>query len=126
MAMNHVDYGVLSNLQDVMEGEYPTLIDTFLSDSEQRMGQLHHALTAQAASLEELAMAAHSFKGSSGNMGAVRLAQLCSQLEGLCGHPEELAQREPLAEVKESVHKIELEFATVRRLFDIERQRFYQ
>lgn len=126
MAVNHVDYGVLSNLQDVMEGEYPTLIDTFLTDSEQRLGQLHHALTEQASSLDELAMTAHSFKGSSGNMGAVRLSQLCGQLEGLCGHASEPLPYEASPDVQEWVQKIESEFATVRRLFDIERQRFYQ
>jgi len=114
---NHVDYGVLSNLQDVMEGEYPTLIDTFLRDSEQRLSQLHHALLAQASGLDDLAMAAHSLKGSSGNMGAFQLAQLCGQLE-------ECTQRGALADVQEWVQKIEREFATVRHLFGIERQRF--
>ena len=117
MAVNHVDYGVLSSLQDVMEGEYPTLIDTFLSDSEQRLSQLHHALSAPATGLDELAMAAHSFKGSSGNMGAVRLAQLCGQLE-------ERTQHGAIADAQEWVQKIEREFATVRRLFGIELQRF--
>jgi HPt (histidine-containing phosphotransfer) domain-containing protein len=116
---NHVDYGVLSNLQDVMEGEYPTLIDTFLSDSEQRLEQLHHALSTQAPSVDELTMAAHSFKGSSGNMGALRLAELCGQLE-------ERTQRRELADAEEWVHKIEREFAAVRHVFDLERQRFIQ
>ncbi|MEB0041434.1 MULTISPECIES: Hpt domain-containing protein [unclassified Pseudomonas] len=115
--MIHVDYGVLSNLQDVMESEYPILIDTFLDDSEQRLLQLHHALLTQVSCLEGLGMAAHSFKGSSGNMGATRLAELCGQLE-------ERTQRGEMEDAPEWVHKIEREFATVRRLFCAERQRF--
>ncbi|MGV8919923.1 MAG: Hpt domain-containing protein [Pseudomonas sp.] len=113
----HVDYEVLSALQEVMEGEYPVLIDTFISDSEQRVLQLHHALAEQAAGLSALGLAAHSFKGSSGNLGAVYLAELCRQLE-------ELAQRQQLKGAAELVRNIDVEFVAVRRLFSAERQRF--
>ena len=117
MPVTHVDYDVLSALQDVMEGEYPVLLDTFISDSELRVQQLHHALAGQAAGLPELGLAAHSFKGSSGNLGAVHLAELCRQLE-------ERALQKQLSGVAELVQKIESEFLTVRRLFNVERQRF--
>ncbi|WP_397453987.1 Hpt domain-containing protein [Pseudomonas sp. NA-150] len=100
-----------------MEGEYPVLLDTFLNDSEQRVQQLQHALAEQAAGLPALGLAAHSFKGSSGNLGAVHLAELCRQLE-------ERAQQNLLAGAAELVRKIEIEFVTVRRLFSAERQRF--
>ncbi|RMO36508.1 hypothetical protein ALQ43_04477 [Pseudomonas savastanoi pv. glycinea] len=30
----HLDYSVLNALQEVMEDEYPTLLDVFLKDSE--------------------------------------------------------------------------------------------
>ncbi|HDS1734481.1 Hpt domain-containing protein [Pseudomonas sp. BP8] len=72
----HIDYKVLSDLQEVMEGGYQQLLETFLEDSERRLSQLHGARDAA-----ELGMAAHSFKGSSSNMGAVGLAALCQQLE---------------------------------------------
>ena len=36
----HLDYSVLNALQEVMEDEYPTLLDVFLKDSEQRVEQL--------------------------------------------------------------------------------------
>jgi histidine phosphotransfer protein HptB len=112
----HVDYNVLSALQEVMEGEYPVLLETFLNDSEQRLTQLHHALANQATGLPELGMAAHSFKGSSGNLGAVRLAELCSLLEVR-------AQDNQWAGVAELVKKIDAEFLMVHRLFSAERQR---
>lgn len=117
MSVTHLDYRVLGGLQEVMEAEYPILLDTFLKDSEQRLVQLHHALAAQVSGLPALGMAAHSLKGSSGNMGATRLAELCQQLE-------ERAQCNELTGVDELLRKIDVEFITVRRLFNVERQRF--
>lgn len=40
----HLDYSVLNALQEVMEDEYPTLLDVFLKDSEQRIAQLRLAV----------------------------------------------------------------------------------
>ena len=76
MSNIHIDHEVLSGLQEVMEDDYLSLLDTFLKDSEVRLSQLH-----KATSPEELGYAAHSFKGSSSNMGAKALAELCRQLE---------------------------------------------
>lgn len=33
----HLDDAVLASLQDVMEDEYPILLDTFVADSEERL-----------------------------------------------------------------------------------------
>lgn len=117
MSVIHVDYDVLSALQEVMEGEYPVLLETFLIDSEERLAQLQHALAHQATGLPELGMAAHSFKGSSGNLGAVRLAELCSLLEVR-------AQNNQWDGVEKLVAQISAEFRIVHRLFSAERQRF--
>ena len=68
----HLDSSVLVTLQDVMEDEYPVLLDTFLVDSEERLLILHQA--EQAADALALQLAAHSFKGSCSNMGALILA----------------------------------------------------
>lgn len=112
MADIHLDYSVLSALQEVMEGEYPLLLDTFLSDSERRLSQLHHA-----SNPIDLGQTAHSFKGSSSNMGARRLAYLCELLE------ERVKEVSPSG-IEELVSRIEGEYATVRRLYRAERQRF--
>ena len=64
----------------------------------------------------DLTLVAHSFKGSSSNMGATRLALLCGQLE-------ERAQKKQLAEIQELVIKIDDEYQMVRRLYRAERQR---
>lgn len=115
MSIIHVDYGVLSTLQEVMEGEYGTLLDVYLRDAEQRVAQLRLTLEAEAPDLQELSMTAHSFKGSSSNMGALHLSELCRQLE-------ERARYGEVAGVDGLIASIASEFVTVRRLFDAERQ----
>jgi len=107
----HIDHSVLRDLQEVMEEGYLQLLETFLEDSEQRLSQLHGARTAN-----ELGMAAHSFKGSSGNMGAVGLAQLCQQLE------ERIKERSPYG-IEELIHRIDQEYLVVQRFYRSERER---
>jgi HPt (histidine-containing phosphotransfer) domain-containing protein len=107
----HVDRSVLSALQEVMEDGYPDLLDIFLADSEERLKVLR--ATDSAALLVETA---HSFKGSSSNMGAVRLTELCHQLE-------QQASSSPYTGVQELVREIDREFADIRPLYEAERQR---
>ena len=107
----HMDPKVVDALRDVMEGGFADLLDTFLSDSEERLGQLHSTRE-----VGDLTLVAHSFKGSSSNMGAIRLAHLCGLLE-------ERAQKKQLAEIQDLVIKIDDEYQMVRRLYRAERQR---
>lgn len=112
----HLDQAVLESLREVMEDEYPVLLDTYLADSEERLRALHQAL-AQADALQ-LRQTAHSFKGSCSNMGAGPLAALCQQLE-------EVARREQQDVVPDLLEQIEREFAIVRILLKAERQRYH-
>ncbi|MGO4310166.1 Hpt domain-containing protein [Pseudomonas sp. KB_15] len=107
----HVDRDVLSALQEVMEDAYPDLLDVFLADSEERLKVLR---AADSAAL--LVETAHSFKGSCSNMGALRLTELCHQLE-------KQAKDLPWAAVQELVREIDREFAGIRPLYEAERQR---
>ena len=111
----HLDSAVLAALQDVMEDEYPVLLDTFLADSEERLRLLRQA--ERVGDAQNLRLAAHSFKGSCSNMGASMLAGLCKQLE-------EVGRRELLAEAPELIEQVEREFAIVRILLKSERQRY--
>ena len=111
----HLDSAVLAALQDVMEDEYPVLLDTFVLDSEERLLVLRQA--SQSADAQSLRLAAHSFKGSCSNMGAFKLSELCKALE-------ELARREQLAEADVLIEQIERQFAIVRILLKSERQRY--
>ena len=67
----HMDPKVVSALRDVMEGGFEDLLDTFLSDSEERLDQLRSTHEAH-----DLSLVAHSFKGSSSNMGAIRWSKI--------------------------------------------------
>ncbi|VVM90586.1 hypothetical protein PS664_02775 [Pseudomonas fluorescens] len=107
-----MDPDVLSDLQEVMEGEYPKLLDTFLDDSQKRVEALRQARD----DAKALRRIAHSFKGSSGNLGAVRLAQLCQLLEA--------ESVEAASDLGGLVDQIDREFALVRPLYERERQRF--
>ncbi|VXC33000.1 Sensor histidine kinase [Pseudomonas sp. 8Z] len=111
----HLDDAVLVALQDVMEDEYPVLLDTFVADSEERLRSIQQA--DREADAQALRLAAHSFKGSCSNMGAVCLAGLCKQLE-------EAGRREELELAPELIEQIEREFAIVRILLKTERQRY--
>jgi len=106
----HIDREVLSVLREVMEDGYPELLDTFLADSENRLLELRE--TADAKVLSEVA---HSFKGSAGNMGAVRLAELCQRLESD-------AKGNSPAQIAKLVAEISSEFAQVRPEYEHERQ----
>jgi len=111
VADTHLDRDVLSALQEVMEDEYSMLLDTFLADSEERLSLLHRAGDA-----ETLGATAHSFKGSCSNMGAIRLAQLCHELE-------QRSKEKPLQGIEQLVGEIDGEFAIIRPLYEAERQR---
>ncbi len=116
MSDAHLDSTVLASLQDLMEGEYPVLLDTFLADSEERVRLLAGALQMKDAQL--LRLTAHSFKGSCSNMGASSLANLCKQLE-------DQGERHSFDSAADLVEQINREFAIVRILMKSERQRFH-
>lgn len=94
-----------------MEGGYADLLDTFLADSQEHLTRLHSAQDAN-----DLARVAHSFKGSSSNMGALRLARLCGELE-------DSARKRPLSGLAELVGKIDYEYQFVQNLYKLELQR---
>lgn len=79
VAAQHLDQDILDELRIVMGNEFSALLQTFVQDSKQRVLAIQRELTAQDA--VGLRAAAHSFKGSSSNMGARQLAQLCKQIE---------------------------------------------
>lgn len=113
MSEIHLDRDVLSTLKEVMEEGYLELLDTFLNDSEARLRVLHEARDA-----EKLSATAHSFKGSSSNMGAIRLAELCGELE-------QCAKQPSLGGIEQLVSEIDREFAHVRTLCREEREGFH-
>lgn len=77
--MEHLDYDTLATLRQVMEDDFELLIETFAQDSKDRIHTLRVVITTGEA--DQIRRAAHSFKGSSSNIGAPRLSMLCHALE---------------------------------------------
>jgi chemotaxis protein histidine kinase CheA len=119
---DHVDSNVLDTLREVMEGEYAALLEVFIKDSEERVSHLNRLMLEPASSaapssqLEQLAMIAHSFKGSSSNMGATPLADLCCQLEDLARRHITLSD----VRIRQLVLAIGEEYRAAREIFCVE------
>lgn len=122
--VGHFDLAVMDTLQDVMAGEYPELLKIYIADSEQRLrdlgGLVNNPLFAQpsASQLQRITESAHSFKGSSGNMGATRLALLCRELEELGRFESDTS----VDNIRRLASLICAEFLVVRDFFDLQLQ----
>lgn len=105
--MEHLDYDTLNTLKQVMEDDFALLIDTFVQDSTDRISTLREVIKGTDADL--IRRAAHSFKGSSSNIGALQLSTLCASVEkkALANNLEGLAS---------DLDSIEHEFAQVLAL----------
>lgn len=75
----HLDEEALAELQDVMEGEFDVLVQTYIGDSSERIARLKAALNAD--DIDGFTKMAHSLKGSSINIGAPHLGELCEKAE---------------------------------------------
>ncbi len=95
-----LDRRVLSELRELMPDSFEQMLKTFYCDTEQGLRGLREA--AQRGYREVLIRTAHSLKGSSGNFGAIRFAQLCASLQqngaGLSAS-DEFSQLEALSQV---------------------------
>ena len=74
-----LDETMLDELRDIMEDEFPSLLATFLAESERQYMQVRQAQSA--GNFDELRRAAHALKGSCGNVGALSLHETCAELE---------------------------------------------
>lgn len=99
-----LDMTMLEDLKLIMEDEFPTLVETYMNDSAKRLERLRQAILSDDNST--VRSEAHSFKGSSSNISALALADLCLQLEQ-CGSDNQLSLAPNLLEA------IEFEYARV-------------
>ena len=75
-----VDAAVLAGLRELGDAELVAdLAGMFLGDAEARLAALRGAL--ENGDADTVERAAHTLKGSSGNMGAARMAAVCAELE---------------------------------------------
>ena len=87
------------------------IIELYLSDAPARLAELWRAHTA--ADTRALEEAAHSLKGSSANLGAASLAELCHQLERQSGGAATAGAEAQLTALQVEYGKVEV---AMRRL----------
>ncbi len=76
---DHLNTEALDELKEVMEDDFSLLIDTFVTDSETRLQTLSDLVMGTDA--DAIRREAHSLKGSSSNIGATKMTDLCKSLE---------------------------------------------
>ena len=101
----HFDIEALTMLEEIMEDEFPELIQVFIDDSEPRVSALLQAYENQDCS--NLRDIAHSFKGASGNLSALPLADLCFKIE-------EKARDTNLEGIEALIGEIDVEYNVVK------------
>ncbi|WP_299978176.1 Hpt domain-containing protein [uncultured Pseudoteredinibacter sp.] len=69
---------LLNELRDLMGEDFDLLIDTYRFDSNSRLNKIQESIAA--CDYSEVVSAAHSLKGSSANIGALNMEELCHQL----------------------------------------------
>lgn len=93
-----------NELRDLLEDDFNDLIETYMQDSEKRVAEMQTALANDDNRLGF--EAAHSLKGASSNLGAIRLTELCYQLQ-------EIARGNQISKHAELVEEIATESQVV-------------
>ena len=70
---------LLEELRLVMEDEFHSLMETFLSESARQFAEAQQAWATS--DMDQLRRSAHTLKGSCGNVGAEQLQHTCASLE---------------------------------------------
>ena len=110
-----INLSVLEGLKKFQQADEPDfvteLIDLFLDDTAVQLESLKGAVSTN--DVTEVRRLAHLVKGSSGNIGAVGLAELCQEMENLEGA---VGTRQTL------LARLEEEFLQVTEAFNAQRQ----
>ena len=110
-----LDESVLAGLRELQEEDEPDilkeLIELFLEEVPPQLAALRGAIEGgEASSVERIA---HTLKGSSGNLGAVRMAAVCAELEKVGGSGE-------LTRAAELLERLEVEFESACQALNAE------
>ncbi len=76
-----IDLDILNELKEIMAEDFSDLVNIFVSDGQEQIENLRQSIRAQ--STDDTRRIAHTFKGSSANLGITGLSEHCRQLEHL-------------------------------------------
>lgn len=96
----------LNELKEILEDDFSLLVSSYLEDAQCRMEKLQSAI--ESADAAVIKAEAHSLKGSSLNLGAQSLPELCSQLEKCGGEGALQDTPELFSKIKSEFSKVEL------------------
>jgi len=106
---NSIDYDVIESLKELIDDDDPDfvveLLQEYLENADMNIRIIREATAANDA--EKLASTAHTLKGASGNVGAVKMASLSKQLE-------EFGKNDNAQQAVNIVEELQNEFSTVR------------
>ncbi len=110
-----VDLQVIQSLHRLRPKMSQELVDNFLSTAGHRVARILQAV--DRADDQTLQSIAHSLKGSSGTLGAARMAEICSDLE-MRGRVRSLAKAIAASGIKAEAQTLERELQIVREAFE--------
>ncbi|MEH6499902.1 MAG: Hpt domain-containing protein [Pseudoalteromonas distincta] len=105
--LKDLDPDVQSALRELMQDDYPLLLDTFVQDAHKRLEAL--ALGLEQQQWDTFRHAAHSFKGSCGNMGALSLQQACERAEQAALRADAEAASQAYLEIRRLYQRVQLQ-----------------
>ncbi len=107
MEQTVLDRESLEALREILEGEFLDLIQAFLTDAPKRIEAMNQAW--QAGDVSALEHASHTLKGSSANIGAPKLAELCGILCNQCRQDQLSDPEAQLAAIEAALAELKLE-----------------
>ena len=108
---NYLDNTVVDELKLIMEDDIDMLYKAYLEDTAQRLTELK--LSSQKQDCDQTRRIAHTIKGSSRNVGASALSELCELLEQ-AGRDEKTELWDPL------VNQINISFSATKVQIELE------
>ena len=96
---------MLEELREIMEEEFPSLLETFVLEAARQYEEAKGAWGTQ--DMEILRRAAHTLKGSCGNVGA-------EQLQATCADLEDSARDEQTEDIPKLLDTTEMQLAEVK------------
>lgn len=101
---DHLDIEALKDLKDIMENEFETLVNTFITDSQSKLDELDEVVAADDA--EAIRKLSHSLKGSSSNVCALKLSEMARELEAMGKDQQTAGAQELLLRLKQEFENV--------------------
>lgn len=78
---NVIDLAVIAQLKELMMDDFGLLINTFITDTENKLAALDDAIVRE--DFEAIRSLAHGLKGSSLNLSAMQMSEHCAAIESM-------------------------------------------